>query len=522
MLKKKDLKEGEIYTITDKSYPGKKIIHKYERMDDSDRSYGYYITDFSTNWKFERSTPYLSNREINHSTKEECHWLNCCIQADKFIPYEEAMKTFKPKSLVGRYLKYIGNSEKDPKYGDYFKIITDEKGSNLLRLSDNNSRCYWKGSESILNKDNQHFELMPEGFIPEEEKPQFEVGEWYKTQKGTFFKYLRDSGNCKVGSEFIHYERKKLEQEEGEFISDQKFVKIDLSEIQEYLPDGHPDKIKSMKETNCEFKVGDWVKCINSKAQSYDVSIENKPFKVLEIKNGGLGKYVTGFQKKYPELMRAEGGIYFTNLRKCTLQEIESIVHTLTDEEILDVCKQYYPVGTRFKSALNDSAPYIGLTGKTPYLEVVDNVKVVFNGLGIGFLYYQRNGFAEIISSPKECYSSEIEVGDEVEITDSHNRDKIGLKGILLKSDGTDIPYYVRTSSEFEDTWCKNVKLIKKASKPSNNDSVLAFGLAIQASKESVKSSNKPELIPIKVRNVSTFVTPKRIKTTITKPKLIY
>jgi len=53
------------------------------------------------------------------------------------------------------------------------------------------------------------------------------------------------------------------------------------------------------------------------------------------------------------------------------------------------------------------------------------------------------------------------------------------------------------------------LKLIKKASK------------SIFVSKP-VKSSNKLELIPIKVRNVSTFVTPKRIKTTITKPKLIY
>jgi len=305
-------------------------------------------------------------------------------------------------------------------------------------------------------------------------------------------------------------------------------------------------------------------------------------------------------------------------IRKATLQEIQTIAHTLTDEEILDVCKQYYPVGTRFKSALNDSAPYIGLTGKTPYLEVVDNVKVVFNGLGIGFLYHQRNGFAEIISSPKEetfvlperwgikvtkeskpfirkyresinykpydipdeyqyqnkncggdivsgteltleqfkkyvlkesqidfvkfvdnrdtvfsdtisthareihlpllthkeCYTEDvIEVGDTVEMISNNPIDgfgevEIGDRGIVT-SIGTN-RYIIDFPNHSE--WAglaSELKLIKKASK------------SIFVSKP-VKSSNKLELIPIKVRNVSTFVTPKRIKTTITKPKLIY
>jgi hypothetical protein len=85
----------------------------------------------------------------------------------------------KPKSLVGRYLKYIGTSISEPKYGDLFKVIKDEAGTNLYRLRDNVPECHWEGSEN-LNKNGKNWELMPEGFIPEtkEKLEQMVEQEW--------------------------------------------------------------------------------------------------------------------------------------------------------------------------------------------------------------------------------------------------------------------------------------------------------------------------------------------------------
>lgn len=89
------------------------------------------------------------------------------------------------KSLIGRYLKYIGNNKISvPNYGDYFKIINDESGCNLLRLSDNNPNCNWEGTISILNNTSKTFELMPEGFDPLNEVIMNDyipkVGDWVK------------------------------------------------------------------------------------------------------------------------------------------------------------------------------------------------------------------------------------------------------------------------------------------------------------------------------------------------------
>ena len=44
-------------------------------------------------------------------------------------------------------------------------------------------------------------------------------------------------------------------------------VEINIEEIQQYLPDDHPDKIKSN-----DFKVGDWVVVVESKSRFSDIN----------------------------------------------------------------------------------------------------------------------------------------------------------------------------------------------------------------------------------------------------------
>lgn len=73
------------------------------------------------------------------------------------------------KSLVGRYLKYIGNNHiRLPQYGDYFRIDSmDNHG--LFRLKDNTPRCSWV-PEDVLNNTCKSFKLIPEGFHPDQVK----------------------------------------------------------------------------------------------------------------------------------------------------------------------------------------------------------------------------------------------------------------------------------------------------------------------------------------------------------------
>lgn len=92
------------------------------------------------------------------------------------------------------------------------------------------------------------------------------------------------------------------------------------------------------------------------------------------------------------------------NIKKATLQEIESIVHTLTDEEILEVCKQFYPKGAKFNNCVNNAGIFT-CKGNYKFGEN-KNVSVSIeeinkDGKSFGCIYYHGK-FAKIISSPTQ------------------------------------------------------------------------------------------------------------------------
>ena len=97
-----------------------------------------------------------------------------------------------------------------------------------------------------------------------EKEVKFEVGKWYKnlsinSPENTFGKFLDLRNNDKEFwmSEYIY--KGKFTNAPGWFDFSSETVEIDIEEIQQYLPDGHPDKIKSN-----DFKVGDWVIAIGN------------------------------------------------------------------------------------------------------------------------------------------------------------------------------------------------------------------------------------------------------------------
>jgi hypothetical protein len=241
LLKLEDLVEGEIYSSINNDG-----LYVFKCRESKSNKYSYRIesTSFERNYCFGRNRTIEQNLKL--ATPEEKQWLETCIAADKFIPKEQALKT---KSLVGRYIKALVDQPyciARAKKGDYFIILDN---FNLCKLVKDGSTWSYKENNGTI--DFKIWELMPPDFNPhiveqpEVEKPKFEVGKWYKVETGyKKFHHLKD--NRFYFSEDIYQSEYKTysRQDWCDYIRYEYQLLTDLSEIQQYLPDNHPDKIK--------------------------------------------------------------------------------------------------------------------------------------------------------------------------------------------------------------------------------------------------------------------------------------
>ena len=159
---------------------------------------------------------------------------------------------------IGRYIRALVDNPHAGmfvKKGDIGKIISYEKADFPNRKS---YSCTCALSKDFLGV---KYELLPEDYSPEQKTKEsgveFIPGKWYK-YNGWYIKYKDHVDDIWRSSEQINYSKKysKIESRFGERDSDdKKILLLDLSEIQEYLPDGHPDKIINQK-----FEIGKWYK----------------------------------------------------------------------------------------------------------------------------------------------------------------------------------------------------------------------------------------------------------------------
>lgn len=127
-MNKNELKEGEIYTHSNSNIVKIATIHKKNIC-------GQYIGgDFQELYSNNGGN---FNTDLRVSTPEEKHWLETCIKADKFIKFEEAMKSFIPE-----YVECI--KEENDKYF-YGKLGTIYKVSNWIHSF---SDCMLEGTTS--------------------------------------------------------------------------------------------------------------------------------------------------------------------------------------------------------------------------------------------------------------------------------------------------------------------------------------------------------------------------------------
>ena len=113
-----------------------------------------------------------------------------------------------------------------------------------------------------------------------EKEVKFEIGKWYKMNNCW---YLRYKGKDIVATDKIYMSEcidstfnHKYDNGFVAYLHEQKTWRLaSIEEIQQYLPDGHPDKIK----VDREFKVGDWVI-----TNGYSFNYEGIPLKIKEIR----------------------------------------------------------------------------------------------------------------------------------------------------------------------------------------------------------------------------------------------
>ena len=160
-----------------------------------------------------------------------------------------------------------------------------------------------------------------------EKKVEFEVGKWYKnlsihSQKNTFGKFLNLRSNNKEFwmSEYIY--NGKFQSIPGWLDYSSKTVEVDIEEIQQYLPEGHPDKIKSN-----DFKVGDFIMALTPE-KTLGCSLKKIVYKISNI------------HKEYCTVESVTSGneIYFKDIRHATPEEIND--HLISIGQIPDLIKQ--------------------------------------------------------------------------------------------------------------------------------------------------------------------------------------
>ena len=157
-----------------------------------------------------------------------------------------------------------------------------------------------------------------------EKEVKFEVGKWYKSncfEVEYYLKYDKTIREINYNKIFYSILIRDGKIEENDYIAYTALEKsfnllTDLSEIQQYLPDDHPDKIKSN-----DFKVGDWV--IESKSRFSDI---NRAIGyIFQIR--GDGSYYEKFMDGHDQAIDGDNKYCInynkSNIRHATPEEIQ-------------------------------------------------------------------------------------------------------------------------------------------------------------------------------------------------------
>ena len=275
-------------------------------------------------------------------------------------------------------------------------------------------------------------EYLPEGHPDKIINQKFEIGKWYKWYQKNHGKYhygkvkeINVKTDTLIMSPWIlgctdyHYS--------GHFdlSKDEQIQEISVEEIQEFLPNSHPDKI-----TSDEFKKGEYIVITDNYSGGFCTNYiykQRKDYTYLEAELDNNGSKTNGFaryEKKNPY-----------NWRYATQEEIDEYERRgkpydvtelqkkeLSMKEIQEECKKRFPIGctyictTETEYVLKDDSYTYHIIGQT-----------IWAHSGGGLLYADGK-YATLISLPKENIT---EIPEYIECTET--QESYFIKGNIYK-----------------------------------------------------------------------------------------
>lgn len=136
-LQKSDLKEGEIYKQLGFNY-----IFQY------DETFNSFSDGIAVGINSRKYYKRWHGNDFDHpmieATPEEKHWLEECIKADKFVSYEEAMKTFVPE-----YVECTFSKSDSYKLNKIYKV---EKNTEYVESETGFWKAKWNNNSTVQSK----------------------------------------------------------------------------------------------------------------------------------------------------------------------------------------------------------------------------------------------------------------------------------------------------------------------------------------------------------------------------------
>lgn len=405
MLKINDLVEGEIYVT---NYPGQGDYIFKSNGDNKDVT--YLQVDRNSFSDYGDMSPGNGFKSYKLPTDEQKHWFLECEKVNKFISYEEAMKTFIQKFKTGKWYKL----------GEWISKFSHLKnnefwGENICMKDNYRDPLGWLDLDAYTPKLITNLEEIQQ-YLPANHPDKVSnslIGRYLKAlinapfsigraNKGDYFIILDDFIQCKLvkdSSTWAYKEKnEKINPEVWElmpvgFCPNQVDIKewsvgsyavlLNDSKSMSGLKKGFIDVIEE-NDTNeeicfksyCTYNIidlsyqdGDEFKWFATKSEAEEFSktlvqpIKEKP---METNNEfKVGDWVIGWHanyKKYQtEAWQIEkitasqlvpkndsiAGTGLNNIKRAELHEIPT--KDLSNEELLSIAKTYYPIGTKFQ-----------------------------------------------------------------------------------------------------------------------------------------------------------------------------
>lgn len=206
------------------------------------------------------------------------------------------------EELRSKYVK-VSSQEEANKVYDYLESIGEIVDRNWNKYNDVYCYVVNNGTKWILTVEgnkmySDYTEItLPEFLNEKYDTPKFEVGKWYEVELSNRFKHIFEFNGYLTTDEVDlrqgYYDKTSKRWDTATCFNLKKvtnYKNLDLSEIQQYLPDGHPDKIDYQNVLDIE--VGDTVRCISENKSKFATKAghgwqANLEFVVTEIHKYG-------------------------------------------------------------------------------------------------------------------------------------------------------------------------------------------------------------------------------------------